>query len=128
VGGVGLRLVAAVDAGQLVLFDSFVSVVEEVEHFAGVELGAATDPVAAGGLGGGGEVALGCTGDVVLATLGVGQAEVGHVQTRVDEVVRLFGVGEDGAVEGDGTGAVAGVLGEIGDLDTEEKVVGVLVG
>ena len=110
------------------MLDGFVAVVEEVEHFAGVELGAAAEPVAAGGLGGGEEVVLGGFGDLVLAALGVGQAQVGHVQARFDEVAGFLGVGEDFAVDGDGAGAVAGVLGEVGDLEAEEEVVGILVG
>jgi hypothetical protein len=40
VGGVGLRLVATSGRGQLVLLDGFVALVKEVEHLAGVELGA----------------------------------------------------------------------------------------
>jgi hypothetical protein len=110
------------------LFDGFVAVVEEIEHFAGVELGAAADPVAAGGLGGGFEVILRGVGDIVLAALGVGETEVGHVKAGFDEVAGLVCVGKDFAVDGDGAGAVAGVLGEVGDFDAEEKVVGVLVG
>jgi len=102
--------------------------VEEVEHLSGVELGAATDPVAAGGLGGGEDVVLCGCGDLVLAALGVGEAEVGHVEAWFDEVAGLLCVGEDGVVLGDGAGAVAGVFGEVGDLEAEEVVVGVLVG
>ncbi len=45
-----------------------------------------------------------------------------------DEVAGLFGVGEDLAVDGDGAGAVAGVFGEVGDFETEEEVVGILIG
>jgi hypothetical protein len=110
------------------LLDGFFAVVEEVEHLSGVELGAAAEPVAAGGLGGGEEIVLRGVGDFVLAALGVGQAEVGHVEAGFGEVAWLFGVGEDVAVDGDGAGAVAGVLGEVGDLDAEEVVAGVLVG
>ena len=110
------------------MLDGFVAIVEEVEHFAGVELGAAAEPVAATGLGGGLQVVLHGVGDVVLTALGVGEAEVSHVEARLDEVAGLFGVGENFAVDGDGAGAVAGVLGEIGDLEAEEIVVGILVG
>jgi hypothetical protein len=102
--------------------------VEDVEHFAGVELGTAADPVAAAGLGGSSEIVLCGIGDLVLATLRVGEAEVGHVETRVDEVAGLFGVGENRAVDDDGGGAVAGVLGEVGDFEPEEIVVRKLVG
>jgi len=93
VGGVGLGLVAAVDAGELVLADGLVTVLEEVEHFAGVELGAAANPITAGRLGGGGEVVLRCVGYLVLAALGVGEAEVGHVEARFDKVSGFVGVG-----------------------------------
>jgi hypothetical protein len=110
------------------LLDGFVAVVEEVEHFAGVELGAAAQPIAAGGLGGGLKIILGGFGDLVLAALGVGEAPVGHVQVGVDEVPGLVCVGEDLAVDGDGSGAVAGVFGEVGDFEAEEEVVGVLFG
>jgi hypothetical protein len=118
-GGVGLRLVAAACAGFLVLLDRLVAVVEEIEHTAGVELGAATNPVAAGGLGGCLEVALGGVGDLVLAALGVGKTEVGHVEAWLNEVTGLAGVGEDGLIEGDGGGAVAFILGEIGLFEAE---------
>ncbi len=101
---------------------------EEIEHLASVELGTAADPVAAGRLGGGEDVVLCGFGDLVLAALSVGQAEVGHVKARLDEVAGGFCVGDEGVVDGDGTGAVAGVLGEVGDLEAEEVVVRVLVG
>jgi hypothetical protein len=50
------------------------------------------------------------------------------VEAGLEEVAGLFGVGEDLLVDGDGAGAVAGVLGEVGDFETEEIVVWVLVG
>ena len=50
------------------------------------------------------------------------------LEARLDEVSGLLCVGEDGAVDGDGAGTVAGVLGEVGDLEAEEVVVGKLVG
>ena len=65
---------------------------------------------------------------MVLAALGVGEAEVGHLQAGVDEVAGLLGVGEDLFVDGDGAGAVAGVLGEVGLFEAEEIVVGILDG
>ncbi len=46
----------------------------------------------------------------------------------IDEVAGFGGVGEDGFVDGDGAGAVAGVLGEVGLFEAEEVVVGVLGG
>ena len=101
-----------------------VALVEEVEHLAGVELSAAADPVAATGLGGGLEVVLGSFGDLVLAALRVGEAKVGHVKAGFDEVARFFRVVEDGVVEGDGSGSIAGVLSQVGDLETEEIVAG----
>lgn len=110
------------------MLDGFAAVMEKVEHLAGVELGAAADPVAAGGLGGRLQVVLRCFGDVVLSALGVGQAEVGHVKTRLDEVAGFSGVGENLAIDGDGAWAVAGVLGEVGDFEAEEIVVRILVG
>jgi hypothetical protein len=110
------------------LLDGFGAVVEEVEHLAGVKLGAAADPVAAGGLGGGEDVVLCGFSDLVLASLGVGETEVGHVEARFYEIAGLLCVGEDGVVLGDGAGAVAGVFGEVGDLEAEEVVVRVLVG
>jgi hypothetical protein len=112
----------------LVLLDGSVALVEEVEHLAGVELGSAAEPVGGGGLGGGEEVVLCGLGDLVLAALGVCEAPVGHVEARLDEVAGLFGVGDDLLVEGDGSGAVAGVLGEVGDFQAEDVVVWVLVG
>jgi hypothetical protein len=127
-GGVGLRLVAAACAGFLVLFDRFVAVVEEIEHLAGVELGAAANPVAAGGLSGGFDVAPGGVGDLVLAALGVGEAEVGHVEAGFVEVAGFLCVGEDGLVEGDGGGAVAFIFGEICLFEAEEEVAGILLG
>jgi hypothetical protein len=123
-----LGLVATTCGGQVVLLDGFGAVVEEVEHLSGVELGAAADPVAAGGLGGGEDVVLCGCGNLVLAALGVGETEVGHVEARLDEVAGLLCVREDGVVLGDGAGAVAGVFGEVGDLEAEEIVVGILVG
>src|SRR5258708_30910158 len=93
-GGVGLGLVATSGGGELVLLDGFVAVVEEVEHFARVELSAAADPIAAGGLRGGEEVVLCRAGDVVLAALGVGEAEAGHVQPRLGRGAGLFCVFE----------------------------------
>jgi len=102
--------------------------VEEVEHFAGVELGSAADPVAACGLGSGSEIVLRGFGDLVLTAFCVGEAEVGHVEARLNEVGGILRVGEDGAVESDGSRSVAGVLGEVRDLEAEEVVVGVLVG
>jgi hypothetical protein len=110
------------------LLDGLFAVVEQVEHFAGVELGAAAQPIAAGVLGCGEKVVLGGFGDLVLAALGVGQPPVGHVQVRLDKVAGFVCVGENLAVDGDGAGSVARVLGEVGDLDAEEKVVRVLVG
>ena len=127
-GGVGLRLVAASGRGELVLLDGFVALVKEVEHLACVELGAAAQPIAAGGLGRDFEIVLCGFGDLVLAALGVSQTPIGHVQVGLDEVAGLLCVGEDLAVDGDGAGAVAGVLGEVGDLDAEEEVAWVLVG
>ncbi len=99
-GGVGLGLVSASGAGLLVLLDGFVALVEEVEHLAGVELGTAAEPVAALGLGGGVEIVFGGFGDEVLAALGVGEAEVGHLEARVDEVIGLAGVFENFFVGG----------------------------
>jgi hypothetical protein len=110
------------------LLDGFVALVEEIEHLAGVELGAAAEPVGAGGLSGGEEVVLCGFGDLVLAALGIGESPVGHVEAGIDEVAGLFGVGDDLLVEGDGGGAVAGVFGEVGDFEAEEIVVGILVG
>ncbi len=110
-GGVGLGLVASSGGGELVLLDGFVALVEEVEHLAGVELGAAAEPVGAGGLGGGVEVVLCGFGDLVLSALGVGEAPVGHVKAGFDEVARLLRVGDDLLVESDGSRAIAGVFG-----------------
>ena len=121
-------MVSSAGCGQLVVVDGGGAVVEEVEHLAGVELGAAAEPVAAVGLGGGFEVVLGGVLDVVLAALGVGEAEPGHLKAGVDEVAGFVGVGEDGFVDGDGAGAVSGVLGEVGLFEAEEIVVGVLGG
>ena len=53
-GLVGLGLIAGGGGGELVLGDGVVALVEEVEHFAGVELCAFAEPVGAVGLGGGG--------------------------------------------------------------------------
>ena len=128
VGGVGLGLVAASGRGEFVLLYGFVALVKEVEHFSGVELGATAQPIAAGGLSGGEEVVLCCSRDVVLAAFCIGQTPVGHVQAGFDEVAGFLRVGEDLAVDGDGAGTVAGVLGEVGDLDAEEEVARVLVG
>ncbi len=108
--------------------DGFGALVEEVEHLAGVELGTAAYPVGAGGLGGGFHVVAGGGFDLVLAALGVGEAEPGHVGAGGDEVAGFGGVGEDDFVDGDGGGAVAGVLGEVGLFEAEEIVVGVLDG
>jgi hypothetical protein len=93
------------------LLDGCWAIVEEIEHFASVELGAATNPVAAGGLGGCEDVVLCGFGDLVLAALGVGQAEVGHVKARLDEVAGSFCVRDQDVVDGNGAGAVSGVLG-----------------
>src|SRR5580765_6766027 len=112
-GGVGLGLVASAGGRLFVLLDGAVALVEEVEHLAGVELGSAAEPVTALGLRGGVEVVLGGVAEQVLAALGVGEAEVGHLQARVDEVAGLAGVFEDALVGGDGGGAVAFVLGEV---------------
>ena len=76
--GVGLGLVTGGGRGELILLDGFVPLVEEIQHLAGVESGAMADPVAACRLGGGKDVVLGGFGDLVLAALGVGEAEVGH--------------------------------------------------
>lgn len=109
-GGVGLGLVSASGAGLLVLLDGFVALVEEVEHLAGVKLGAASEPVATLGLIGGVEVIFGGFGDEVLAALGIGEAEVGHLQAGIYEVVGLAGIFEDFFVGGYGCGTVAFVL------------------
>jgi hypothetical protein len=50
------------------------------------------------------------------------------VQVGFDEVAGFLCVVEDLAVDGDGAGSVAGVLGQVGDLDAEEEVVRVLLG
>jgi len=112
----------------LILLDGFVALVKEIEHLAGVELGSTAQPIAAGRLGCGEKVVLCGFGDLVLAALGVGQTPIDHVQVGFDEVTGLLRVGEDGLIDGDGARTVAGVLGEVGDLDAEEEVVGVLVG
>jgi sugar (pentulose or hexulose) kinase len=70
--------------------DGFVALVEEVEHLAGVELGALAEPVAAGGLSGGFEVVAGGVGDLVLSALGVGEAEEGHLEAGLVEVAGLL--------------------------------------
>lgn len=127
-GCVGLGLVPAAGGGELVVANGNGPVVEQVEHLSGIELGAATEPVAALGLVGGFEVVLGGALDVVLATLGVGEAEPGKLETRVDEEVGLAGVGEDGLVGSDSLGAVAGVLGEVGFFQAVEVVAGELCG
>ncbi len=100
---------------------------EEIEHFTGVELGAALEPFAAFGLGGGVEVVLCGGGDLVLAALGVGEAEVGHLQAGIDEEAGFAGVCEEALVGGDGSGAVALVFGEVGLFEAEEVVAGELL-
>ena len=109
------------------MFRGFVAFVEEVEHFSSVELGAAANPVAAGGLSGCLQVILCGGSDLVLAAQRVGQAEVGHMEAGLDEVAWIFCVGEDGVVEDDGSETVAGVFSEIGYFEAEEVVVRVLV-
>ena len=106
---------------------------EEVVHLAGVELGTLLEPVAAVGLESCLGVAVGGTLDVVVAALGVGHAEPGHLEARVGEIAcpvdgGLLGVGYDLFVGGDGFETVAFVFEEIGDFEAEEVVVGVLVG
>ena len=76
-GGVGLGLVSAGGGGHPVQADGAAAVVEEVVHFAGVELGSFAEPVGAVGLLGGLEVVGGSALDVVVAALGVGEAEEG---------------------------------------------------
>jgi len=110
------------------LLDCLVALMEEVEHLAGVQLGAALEPFGALWLGGGVEVVLGCLSDLVLAALSVGQAEVGHLQARIDEIAGLAGVLENTLVGGNSTGAVALVLGEVGLFEAEEIVAGELLG
>ena len=113
-GGFGLGLVSAAGAGLLILLNCFITLVEEVEHLACVELGTATEPFAAFGLGGGVEIIFGGFGDEVLTALGVGEAEVGHLEARVDEVIGLAGVFKNFFVDADCSRAVALVLGKIG--------------
>jgi len=127
-GVVGLGLVATRGSGALVLFDGLVALVEEVEHLAGGELGAAANPVAALGLGGGVEVVLRGVGDEVLSALGFGEAEVGHLEAGVGKVAGLGGVGEYALVGSDGGGSVAFVFGEIGFFEAEEIVARVFLG
>ena len=50
------------------------------------------------------------------------------MEAGLEEVARLFAVGEDFAVDGDGSRAVSRVFGEICDFQTEEIVVGKLIG
>jgi hypothetical protein len=50
------------------------------------------------------------------------------VETRLDEVAWLLSVCEDGLIAGDGSGAVAGVLGEVCHFEVEEIVMGKLIG
>ncbi len=108
--------------------DGLVALVEEVEHFAGVELGTLAKPVAAMGLGGGEEVVGGGGGDIGLAAGGVGKAEEGHLKAGIDEEIRTVGVFDDAVVDGDGGGAIAFVFAEIGFFEAEEVVAGVLTG
>ena len=49
-GGVGLGLISAASGSHLVEADGLAAVVEEIEHLARVELGAAAEPIAAVGL------------------------------------------------------------------------------
>ena len=127
-GRVGLGLVSASGAGLPVLLDCLVALMEEVEHLSGIELGAATEPIGAFGLGCGFEIILRGFGDLVLASLRVGQAEIGHLETGVDEVVGLAGVFEDSLVGCDCSRAIAFVFGQVGFFEAEEIVVGILLG
>ena len=77
VGFFGLGLVAAGGQDLLVHVDGLVALVEEVVHLAGAEFGALAEPVGGGGLESGLGVAEGGTVDVVVAALGIGEAEPG---------------------------------------------------
>ena len=128
VGGVGLGLVSSGEDDEVVHVDGLAAVVEEVVHLASVEFGSLAEPVAAVGLEGGLGEAVGGSGDVVVAALGVGHAEPGHLKVGVDEVAGLFCVGDDFLVGGDGFEAVAFVFEEVGYFEAEEVVVGELLG
>ena len=125
---VGLGLIASGGGGELVLGDGLVALVEEVEHLAGVELGAFAKPITAVGLRGGGEVVGGGGVEVVLAAGGLSEAEEGHLETGIDEEVGFASVVDDLAVDGDGSGAVTLVLAEVGFFQAEEIVARVLAG
>ena len=66
--------------------------------------------------------------DIVLTSLGVGETEPCELESGIDEVVGLGGVGEDGFVGCDRGRSVAGILGEVCFLKAEEIVVGELLG
>ena len=127
-GLVGLGLVATGGGGELVLGDGFVALMEDIEHLAGVELGAFAEPVRAVGLVGGGEIVGGGGGSVVLAAGGFGKAEVGHLKAWIDEEVRAAGVVDNLAIDGNGSWAVALVFAEVGFFKAEEVVARVLGG
>ncbi len=101
---------------------------EQVVHLSGVKLGAAAEPIAALRLIGGYEIVLRGVTDLILAALGIGEAKPGHLEAGVDEVAGLAGVCEDGFVDRDRGGAVAGVLGQVGLLEAEEVVARVFGG
>ena len=108
------------------MLDRFVALVEEIEHLAGVELSAATKPFAALGLGGGVEIVLSGVCYEVLAALGIGEAEVGHLQPGIDKEARRSRLVEDTLIGCDSAGTVAFILGEICFFEAKEIVAGKL--
>ena len=102
------------------IFHGLGAAMQDVVDLAGVNLRAASQPVAAVRLSGNLDVGVNSVLELVVAALRFRETEPSQLQPRVNEVAGLLRVGKHLFVGGDGFVAVTFVLEQIGDLEGEE--------